>query len=1539
MTQSELWEGFETGRGPFFRLLRWGFIIFGVAVMIFFASLQLTWPQQAVLGLLILMLCIWLSRASDSYLVTLTLMMMSMFATFRYACWRIHTVVAFFKDPGSKWGPIDAFFIVVLLLAEAYAFSILYLGFLQTVWPLRRAPVPLPDDPEEWPEVDLLIPTYNEPLNVVRYTALASLNIDWPTDKLHVYILDDGNRDEFREFAVEAGIGYMTRTDNSHAKAGNINHALKSLESPFVAIFDSDHVPTRSFLQMTMGWFFRDPKLAMLQTPHHFYSPDPFERNLGQFRVIPNEGELFYGIVQDGNDFWNASFFCGSCAVLRREALDEIGGIAVETVTEDAHTSLRMQIRGWNTAYINIPQAAGLATERLSGHVKQRIRWARGMIQILRTDNPLFAPNLKLPQRLCYFNAMTHFLYALPRLVFLTAPLIYLILGFTNVPGYWIAILAYALPHLTLSSVTNSRIQGYHRHSFWNEIYETVLSPYILLPTLMAMFNPKLGKFNVTAKGGLVSRTFFDSRIAQPFIVLLAFNMLGLLMVFPRFLHIPGLEWLWDGTHPGTIITNALWTTFNIVILSTCVAVAREARQLRQHVRIEFTAPVRIVTPDGRIIPGQTIDVSSGGLAVELLEHLDAEEGESLRVIFPLRTGDADLPATLVSLTEGTLRAQFDPLTVLEEEMLTTVLYSRADTWLGWGESREIDQPLRSLGRIMRISLTGLGIAFSAIIPRRKAKKKAAHLEPESIAPLLILALLFGFGATARAQNLSQQAGSRSTGVANVATATTAVPIPGQNIASGPAMPEGQFRTVLTLANLGVPKTIDLKGIDAFHTVYFSVPQNEVVKQATMHIIYHFSPSLIPALSHIKLMINGTLFATLPVPEKASEDEMQQADLNLPADLLVRNNTLTMEFIGHYTMTCEDPANTVLWAQVDTNSSIVLTGDLLPLTDDLKNLPLPFFDQALASPPVIPVVFATPPSLKDLKAAGIVTSYFGALGDYRIMRFPVSIGTIPPGNVVLIADTASDLPDGLSLSPPNETAVAGASSAPSSDFSAANTKLAGGIPSAASTSSPATTSDGGDAGVNNPQGPVLAIRTNPNDPYGKVLIVTGGSADQTIEAAQALAMDWSGIQGPTSQMTSLKLPNPRKPDDAPRWAQTGSKVELWDYSSAQSLQGDGSVPLATYYRLPPDLYFGNTKNVLLHLDYRYDSIPIGPISSMQVESNDAYLGSVPLVPGKAASKETKVNLAIPVVNLRPFSNSLRFNFTFQLKKAGGCKNTTPANMMGAILRSSYIDLRGFPHWAALPNLELFANAGFPFTRYADLSHTTFVLPSQPTTKEIELYLTLIAHLSAQTGMAGLRVTVAYPNAMHSGATTNFLVISTGQDNAGLAKIDKDMPVSVGSTGLTVRDTSGFFTRFHHAWWMLSTHDESPSGELGTIGIPDALIEQIESPFKSGRSIVIFDVKDSADYDPLMARFLDNAQSSAISGTVTIMHGQVFQSYRIGNNVFHVGILPWWTALGIWFTQVPWMVDLAVLAISFVFAIWIRSWLRGKARRRLQLLED
>jgi len=747
MTASNVRQDIGADQNFFTRLLRFHFLVPAGAILIFLAVLPLDWVQQGVLALLSLVIALVMARSSDSYLITLTLIILSMFCTFRYAYWRVTQVIRFFQDPAVHCGTVDIFFISCLLLAEGYAFVILFLGYFQTIWPLRRAPAALPDDPNEWPDIDVFIPSLNEPLDVVRYTALGALNMDWPINKLHVYLLDDGRRKEFEQFAAEAGIGYKTRLDNKYAKAGNINSALQTTSSPLVAVFDSDHVPTRSFLQMTVGWFLRDPNLAVLQTPHHFYSPDPFERNLKQFRIIPNECELFYGIVQDGNDFWNASFFCGSCAVLRREALDQVGGLATETVTEDAHTSLRMQMRGWNTAYINIPQAAGLATERLSAHVGQRVRWARGMIQVMRIDNPLFARGLTFPQRLCYFNAMGHFLYAVPRLIFLTAPLIYLLLNHTNIPGFWLAILAYALPHLALSYLTNSRIQGEHRHSFWNDVYEAVLAPYILMPTIAALINPRWGKFNVTTKGGVVRRTFFDSRIAQPFLLMLCFNAAGLVVAIPRFIH-SGIN------DRGTVVMNAIWCLFNVIILGVSTAVARELMQRRSAARIQVATSLVLKLPDGQSIAAETTDMSNSGAGIRLSELLRDALPAQVHLVFPQKAASVDLPATVVSLKDSVLRVSFENLSIAEQEALTVALYSPADSWLGLGKSRKSDHVLRSLGRIFQISMCGLIDALVSIL--RDKKKSGRNSSSLPIAGSALILFVIAAFASAPLRTLPQ---------------------------------------------------------------------------------------------------------------------------------------------------------------------------------------------------------------------------------------------------------------------------------------------------------------------------------------------------------------------------------------------------------------------------------------------------------------------------------------------------------------------------------------------------------------------------------------------------------------------------------------------------------------------------------------------------------------------------------------------------------------------------------------------------------------
>ncbi|EPU9509967.1 glycosyltransferase, partial [Salmonella enterica subsp. enterica serovar Liverpool] len=289
-------------------------------------------PLSQFIFLLLLWGVALLVRRMPGRFSALMLIVLSLTVSCRYIWWR-YTSTLNWDDPVSLVCGL------ILLFAETYAWIVLVLGYFQVVWPLNRQPVPLPKEMSQWPTVDIFVPTYNEDLNVVKNTIYASLGMDWPKDKLNIWILDDGGRESFRQFARHVGVHYIARATHEHAKAGNINNALKHAKGEFVAIFDCDHVPTRSFLQMTMGWFLKEKQLAMMQTPHHFFSPDPFERNLGRFRKTPNEGTLFYGLVQDGNDMWDATFFCGSCAVIRRKPLDEIGGIAVETVTEDAHTS------------------------------------------------------------------------------------------------------------------------------------------------------------------------------------------------------------------------------------------------------------------------------------------------------------------------------------------------------------------------------------------------------------------------------------------------------------------------------------------------------------------------------------------------------------------------------------------------------------------------------------------------------------------------------------------------------------------------------------------------------------------------------------------------------------------------------------------------------------------------------------------------------------------------------------------------------------------------------------------------------------------------------------------------------------------------------------------------------------------------------------------------------------------------------------------------------------------------------------------------
>jgi cellulose synthase (UDP-forming) len=414
----------------------------------------------------------------------------------------------------------------------------------------------------------------------------------------------------------------------------------------------------------------------------------------------------------------------------------------------------------------------------------------------------------------------------------------------------------------------------------------------------------------------------------------------------------------------------------------------------------------------------------------------------------------------------------------------------------------------------------------------------------------------------------------------------------------------------------------------------------------------------------------------------------------------------------------------------------------------------------------------------------------------------------------------------------------------------------------------------------------------------------------------------------------LALPAPRKPDDAPRWLSTseGRAATLGQIAPTGDLQGDGSVPLAVYFRVPPDLDFGEKQNVPFHLSYRYDGVPLGAGSTLQIYVNGAYVSSTPLPHQDNASSVLETVVPIPISDLRPFSNTLTMSFAFQVAHDGNCAAAPPANLQGVILKDSYIDLAGIPHWTTLPNLELFANAGYPFTRKADLADTAVVLPSQPSAAELELFLTMMGHFAGQTGYPVLNVTVTDAAGMAEDGARDYLVMGTAGDQPALQALDPMLPVGVDTAGLQIRDTQNLFDRI--AWWRHGP-DQGQSGQLDTAGgLPDALLEAIEWPGGSGRSVVLVLLRNDSAIPEFLSAFLETSQSSSISQSVSVLHGEQFSSYRIGNSFYRVGDISPFTHTVMVFQEFPWLIAIVLVILCFLMAVLLQAKLRRQARLRL-----
>jgi cellulose synthase/poly-beta-1,6-N-acetylglucosamine synthase-like glycosyltransferase len=548
-------------------------------------------------------------------LVIRTTALLAIAATLAYLAWRIGFTVR-----ASLWLAIP------LWLLELHALIGLVL-FTFSLWDLDSVTVPEPRIATDL-RVAVLIPTYNEPREVLLPTIAAAVSLE-PAHE--TWVLDDGQRPWVKDLAGTLGALYLTREDRSHAKAGNLNNALGHLDVDVVGVLDADHVPSSGFLTDTLGYF-DDSRVAVVQTPQDFYNLDSFEhgknRALGwrrQGTLSFSEQRLFYRAIQPGKNRWHAAFWCGTSALVRVAALREVGGVAYETLTEDIHTTIRMHRRNWRTIYHNEVLAHGLAARNASEYFSQRLRWGTGAMQVLHVEHPITGPGLSLSQRLAYASTLLGWFDSWRTLGYLLVPPAVLFSGAVPIQASAVVFgIFFAATYLVQRVALSLLGRGYAPQGM-AMLFEVVRMPTVLEAT-WAYVQRRSHAFRVTEKAGSSEHR----RVAPPRLILalLALSLLAAVWFGCTLAGLTPIHYSVRSTAYGALG----WLCFNAVLLTAAILRVRADRfavDRRTAVRLKIGAPVLL---DDK--PGALLDLSMGGAFVRVLERADADGTHTLLLPF-----------------------------------------------------------------------------------------------------------------------------------------------------------------------------------------------------------------------------------------------------------------------------------------------------------------------------------------------------------------------------------------------------------------------------------------------------------------------------------------------------------------------------------------------------------------------------------------------------------------------------------------------------------------------------------------------------------------------------------------------------------------------------------------------------------------------------------------------------------------------------------------------------------------------------------------
>lgn len=580
-----------------------------------------------------------------------------------YIVWR-----TFFTLPFG-YGNVAVFFGIYLLVVEILGMLESANHFLGMAHPLKpEKPIV---DPALFPKVDVLIPTYNEPVELLRKTLIGAKNMEYPDPtKVRIILCDDGVRPEMKALAEELGVEYATRTQHKHAKAGNLNEALKICSSELVAVFDADMIPLNHFLMETVPYFFREENVGFIQTPQAFYNPDLFQYHLYSEHRIPDEQDYFYRDVQLAKNRDNVVIFGGSNTLLSRKALDDVGGFRTGVITEDFATGMLIQNEGYRCYAIEKVCAIGLAPTDIKSLFKQRERWARGCIQTIRIVNLFGLKGLSIRQKIGYLSSIWYWYEPYKRLIYILAPLLFAAFDILVVRTTLVEVLVFWFPMYWFSGAALKRLSRGIRTTKWTNIYNTILFPYLLWPVLLETFGIRMLKFSVTKKERTTQSLGFRIKWAIPHAILFGISMYAIARIIERM--------FLENTLAYSVIFFWLLINAYNLLMSVFFMLGREPMRNSER----FIAEIDVkLSSDTQCIQTKTLDISEGGFSIRSPYPFYFDPEKTLDVQLQEKRWVAQMKANIVSVREiaGGWQYAYRFVDVSRQEMdhLYSILYNR----------------------------------------------------------------------------------------------------------------------------------------------------------------------------------------------------------------------------------------------------------------------------------------------------------------------------------------------------------------------------------------------------------------------------------------------------------------------------------------------------------------------------------------------------------------------------------------------------------------------------------------------------------------------------------------------------------------------------------------------------------------------------------------------------------------------------------------------------------------------------------------------